>query len=332
MKAKNNDHPYLFVPSYHRADNLKTCVYYKEIGYDMSRVVVFIDSEAEDVADYQKSCAQLGCKLHVFNMTEARARYDYVHRASVSRRSAGQARNMFYDYARANGIDFYVVSDDDTRFYEKRDANGVRHGEQSGRIYDAEYLASKFNAMRDFMSKRHIGVMGFPQGGDFIGGKLSGAVIWKVMNTTFVLTKYVYRPERGVQDDDTSAFVGMYNEGLFTCSVSGISLEQMASATAKGGLTDLYHECKLLNKSLVTPIQFPSAINAEKQSENGGRLHHRIRRKYLAPMLIKGTPDHDNIAWDKYAEDFPFTNEPWRKIDLNDTDYYAETKNTNKDD
>ena len=71
----------------------------------------------------------------------------------------------------------------------------------------------------------------------------------------------------------------------------------------------MYNECKLLNKSLVTVIQFPSAIIAEHQKLNGGRLHHRINYKHLAPCIIKGEKERDNIAWDKWPEDYPFTNE-----------------------
>lgn len=82
-------------------------------------------------------------------------------------------------------------------------------------------------------------------------------------------------------------------------------------ATSKGGLTDLYNECKLYNKAMVTPIQFPSAIYAERQVMNGNRLHHRIMYRYLAPKLLK-SKDRSNIAWDTYEEDYPFTNEPKR--------------------
>lgn len=73
----------------------------------------------------------------------------------------------------------------------------------------------------------------------------------------------------------------------------------------------MYNECKLYNKAMVTPIQYPSAIYAERQVMNGNRLHHRIRYRYLAPKLLK-SKDRSNIAWDTYEEDYPFTNEPKR--------------------
>ena len=296
----------IFIPSYHRADNLKTAHYYTKVGWDPKNIHVFIDSEADDRDEYLMLSEKLGFNLFVFDMDEARRRYDYVHRASISRRSAGQARNMFYDYAAERGIEFYMVQDDDTQHYQVKS-----HGK---RIRNAtlEDITITFENVKLLMYKRRIGCFGISQTGDFIGGQNKKLLRNKVMNTTFILTRYMYRGERGVQDDDTSQFAGIMNEGLFTGSYGdGLVLQQVQSATAKGGLTDLYNECKLLNKALVVPIQFPSAVIAERQKKNGGRLHHRITSRYLYPRLLKGTK-RDNIAWDTYPEDYPFTNEPKR--------------------
>ena len=298
---------HIFIPSYHRPHNIKTAKYFSGIGWDMTHVHVFIDSETDDADDYAKECADLGCQLHVFDMEEARRRYDYVHRPSHSRRSAGQARNMFQDWAQSNGIDFYCVQDDDTMRLDVKT-------KQYGGSANAEQVRLVFNGVEQLMRKRHIGVMALPQAGDCLCGYdvFYKRYIFKrkVMNCTFYLLPYIYRGERGVQDDDTSMFCGILNAGLFTGSaVAGLILQQCQSATQAGGLTDLYNECKLLNKALVCPIQWPSAVHAEKQIMNGNRLHHRIKYKYLAPMLIKGEAERDNIAWDKWPEDTPFTQE-----------------------
>jgi hypothetical protein len=297
----------IFIPSYHRPNNLKTVNYFLKIGWQPGRIHVVIDDEADDRAEYEMVCQNKGVNLHVFSMEEARSRYDYIHRPSRSRRSAGQARNMFYDLAKKLNIDFYMVQDDDTANYQLRRAGKYL------RLANRLDIESMFGAVEKFMRARKIGLFGLSQTGDLIGGENDKLLRNKVMNTTFVLTEHIYRGERGVQDDDTSMFAGVMNEGLFTGSAGdALFLLQTPSATAKGGLTDLYNECKLLNKALVCPIQFPSAIIAEKQSQNGGRLHHRIKSKYLYPRLIKGTK-RDNIAWNTYPEDMPFTNEPKRK-------------------
>jgi len=293
---------HIFIPSYHRPKNLRTVKYFRKIGWDMRYITVFIDDETDDISEYEETASEYGFNLHVFDMEEARRKYDYVHRASQSRRSAGQARNMFQDYATEKDIDFYVVIDDDTQMFT---SYMQRH-----KLKDCDIIRRSFLAIEDLMRKRKIGVMGLPQQGDFLGGYKQALFIRKVMNTTFYLLPYVYRGERGVQDDDTSLFTGIINEGLFTGTIQhSLVLQQMQSAMQKGGLTDLYNECKLLNKALVTVMQFPSAIFAEKQERNGNRVHHRIRYKHLGPVIIKGTKEQDNIAWDKWPEDYPFTNE-----------------------
>ncbi len=295
----------VFIPSYHRADNLKTVRYLEKIDYDMQHVYVFVDDEADDRERYKAVAKQYGFHLVVFDMTEARKRFDYVHRASVSRRSAGQARNMFQDYAKKKGIEQYVVMDDDTNDFQFR-IKGIYVHKASG-----ETVKKTFDMIAAMMRRYRIGLFGVSQTGDFYGGMHLAMMRRKVMNVTFYDTRFIYRGERGVQDDDTSQFVGVLNEGLFTGSLAdGITLQQTISATAKGGLTDLYNECKLYNKAMVTPIQYPSAIRAERQVMNGNRIHHRIDYKYLAPRLLKG--ERNNIAWDTYPEDYPFTNEPKR--------------------
>lgn len=295
----------VFIPSYHRADNLKTVKFLEKIDYDMKHVYVFIDDEADDRERYKAVAKQYGFRLVVFDMTEARKRFDYVHRASVSRRSAGQARNMFQDYAKRKGIERYVVMDDDTKEFQFR-VKGVYVHTASG-----ETVKRTFEMIAEMMRRQRIGLFGVSQTGDFYGSLYLSMMRRKVMNVTFYDTRFIYRGERGVQDNDTSQFAGVLNEGLFTGSLAdGINLQQTVSATAKGGLTDLYNECKLYNKAMVTPIQYPSAIRAERQVMNGGRIHHRIDYRYLAPKLMKG--ERNNIAWDTYPEDYPFTNEPRR--------------------
>ena len=296
----------IFIPSYHRPFNIKTAKYFIKLGYDPKKIHVFIDDETDDIVDYVEATHNLQCNLHIFDMKESRERYDYVHRPSQMRRSAGQCRNMFYDIAKKKEIDFYLVIDDDTNLYEIK-PYGVYVG-----TANLEDIQNVFLSVKEFMLKHKIGMFGLSQTGDMFQVPDTKIFRKKVMNTTFINTKYIYRGEKAVQDNDTSQFVHVMNEGYFTGSLAtGLTLSQETSAKQKGGLTELYKENKLLNKSLVIPIQFPSLCYAERQKKNGGRLHHRITYKNLFPCIIKGK--RSNIAWDTYKEDVPFTNEPKRK-------------------
>ena len=219
----------VFIPSYHRPDNVKTAKYFVRQGWDPKKIYVVIDTEADDRAEYEANCRVLGVNLRIFDIEEGRRRFDFVHRASVSRRAAGLARNCFYEIAEAEGIDFYCVIDDDTRDYQ------VRPTGKYIRQANGEDIAAVFSGIRDWMRKRHIGCWGLSQTGDLYD-RYYKLIRRKVMNTTFYDTRFIYRGERGVQDDDTSQFVGIMNEGYFTGSMgSGLILSQTPSATSRGG-------------------------------------------------------------------------------------------------
>lgn len=302
----------IFIPSYHRADNCKSVRNLLErYNWNPTNITLFVDNEEnENVNAYKQLQQQTGINLEIFDIEKARKKYDFIHRASPSRRAAGLCRNTFYEYAKEKGIKYYVVMDDDMNDYRYYSKKGYEH-----LIYNGYQINKTFMQVVEFMQKKHIGCFGLPQTGDYIGGTIKGIFINKVMNTTFYCTEFMNGGEAGVQDDDTTQFVNIHNRGLFTGSTGyGLTLMQTQSCTAKGGLTELYNECKLLNKALVTVIQFPSAIRAIHQPKNGGRIHHQITDKYIRPRLMKGK--NGNIAWDKYAEDMPFTMKPfnnWRE-------------------
>lgn len=307
--------PHFFIISYHRPKQMKTMAWLKKVHYPMSKVHVVIDDEGGDREEYEKTCADYGCNLHEFQLKKARRCFDFVHRKSKGRRAAGLCRNAIYDIAFDLGLRKWVVTDDDTSRYS------IRYPATAERICTEYEFKCAITMVMDMMDRHRIGFFGLPQTGDLIGGvKRWKWFIWKVMNTTFVDARFVYKPERGVQDDDTSAFVGIMNEGYFTASIGyGVTLQQTSSATQSGGLTDNYRENKLLNKSLVCPIQFPSAIYANFQRCNGGRLHHIIDNKYLMPRVLKvGEKDRSNIAWDTYPEDVVFRNDRKKEIVIDD--------------
>ena len=307
MKMKNMINIYL--TSYHRPNNIKTAKWLKKIGYDMDMITVFIDDECGDIEDYQKSCKELGINLHVFSQRDSRSRYDYVHRCNKFGRSAGQAWNMMYDYAKEHGVDFYCVIDDDTCQYKIKVLGRYNYRGPA----TLEDFLWQINHTEEFMRRRHIGVFGWSQTGDFIDPINHYILRKKVMNTQFILLPYIYRGYRGYGDEDTSQFMSLHNNGMFCGSYGlGVVLQQQPSATQTGGFTEIYQTSKLLSKAILTPIQFPTAIRGEYQIRNGNRLHHKANYRYLRPCILKGDGSVDNIPWDTYPEDYPFTNEPKR--------------------
>jgi hypothetical protein len=257
----------IFIPSYHRPRNIKTAKYFAGIGWNVKNIHVVIDSEADDREDYLHECKKMGVNLHIFDISEARQRFDFVHRKSQSRRGVGMARNMFYDIAKKLGISFYCVIDDDTISYQFRPFGVYK------RMASLDDIRITVEYIKEFMQRQKIGVWGLSQTGDMFERYTEKLLRKKVMNTTFYDTRFIYRGERGVLDVDTSQFVGIMNDGLFTGSLaSGVVLNQAMSAKQRGGLTDAYNENKLLSKSLIVPFQFPSLCYGQKQKRNRDHL------------------------------------------------------------
>lgn len=292
----------IFIPSYKRSDNNKTVKYFSKIGYDKSKLHVVIDDECGEVDLYEEQCEKDGVNLHIVSFEKSVKLFDFVHRPNPGRRAAGQFRNLFHDVAKGLGLNFFIVIDDDTTGYEFRPFGVYK------RSATLEDILIVFQGVKEMMERQRIGLFALSQTGDMFARYEKRLMRKKVMNTTFYNMEYIYRGERGIQDNDTSQFTGVMNEGLFTGSMaSGVVLQQTQSAKAKGGLTEAYEDLKLLSKAMICPIQFPSAIRGERQKMNGNRLHHRVNYRYLYPCLIKGTGD--NIAWDTYPEDYPFRND-----------------------
>lgn len=291
----------IFIPCYERAENIKTLYYFIKIGWDKSKIHILIDNEQKQRQEYIEACGKYSVWYHVFNYKEAYKEYDFVYNVSEEARTAGMARNQISKIARKLNIDVYVVIDDDTRGYQLRAFNEYVKSIETG-----EEIRFVFDYIAEFMKAKKIGVFALCQTGDMFEKRISKLLRRKVMNTTFYLTKYYDGGERDLLDNDTSMFCEIHNQGLFTGSyASGLVLCQTASATQKGGMTELYKEQKLLKKALCVPIQHPSAVHSEKQVMNGGRLHHRINYRYIAPMIVRG--ERDNISWESYPEDEPFS-------------------------
>ena len=316
IRHKPDELPELFVPSYHRANNLKTVdLFVNKYEYPPSKITVFIDNQGGDSSEYERTCNDYGVNLEVFDLDAARSEYDFVHMPSKSRRAAGCSRNQFWRHAKARNVTQFIVLDDDTLDVRYRPFGVCL---STGQVAKPQQFWNGVCELARFQSAHRIGLVGLSQAGEtFCSAAHPDRRLWrkKVMNFSFYLTDFVQGGERGVQDDDTLQFTGMMNAGLWCGSlVSGIVINQAASATQPGGLTDLYHEAKLLNKALVGPICYPSAIRAEKQKMNGNRLHHRVNYRFLMPCLIKAAPGTgSNIAWDTYQEDVPFTSRPTKR-------------------
>ena len=297
--------PNIYIPSYKRAGRNKTLNYFLAVGVPPEDITVVVDDQTPDLAEYRAEADETGTHLLVFDMERAIAEYDFVTLPNVARRTAGLARNQIWKSAKKNKKGIFVVLDDDTSGFEIKANTG-----DYLRMAKLEDIERAFSEVVEFMEKRRIGLFGLPQTGDFIGGQTRGNKVMmnKVMNTTFINPLLVQAGERGLLDTDTSQFLAVGVNGLFTGSTAwGLTLKQTPSAVSKGGLTEVYKDARLFVKSMMCPLQCPSAVSANYQPKNGGRIHHTIQSRYVNPKILRSMDDRTNIAWDTYPEDTPIT-------------------------
>lgn len=304
-----NNLPHIFIPSYKRANNLKTVNYLEKFEYPSKLIHVVVDDETPDLDDYKYQAQSRGFKLHIFNLNEAQRRYDFVYALPASmKRTTGMARNMFFDIAKELNIKIFGYMDDDTLYFS------IRPNQVYKRIANKDDIKIAFALLAEFIDKHKIGLIALPQIGDIFHHDSDYLLKYKTRNCIFFNTDYIEHGERGFLGDDISMFMSVLNEGLFTGSLWGaIYLNQANTAKQAGGLTEIYKEAKLMSKALICPIQFPSCVWVEKQKMNGGRIHHHIDYRYLVPKILKLPKSKINtIRWDAFEEDVPFSNEPRR--------------------
>ena len=58
----------IFIPSYHRAKNLKTVKYFLDLGWKSDKLHVFIDTEDDQVDLYRAESDKHGFHLHIFDI------------------------------------------------------------------------------------------------------------------------------------------------------------------------------------------------------------------------------------------------------------------------
>ena len=318
MQERGWELPPVFIASYHRPDEIRSVKTFKELGYPASLLNVMIDDEAGDEEAYREACRQEGVALRVFSQKEAREEYDFVTRPLRERRSGGIARNQAWKLAASLGAKQFVVVDDDTRHFEYRPF-GLWACKLKGEEGRRRFL-SMVHSLAAFQRSHRLGVVGIAQTGETfasLGDRGPDRLLArrKVMNFCMYLTDFVHGGEVGQMDCDTLQYLHTGGAGLLTLSLrSGIVLQQVPSPQKKGGEAATYRHGGMVTKVANDVICYPSAVVGEVQPMNGNKLHHKISNRYAYPCLLRRPAgEGNNIAWDTYQEDMPFTSLPQRR-------------------
>lgn len=244
----------VFILTHKRPNNVITVETLKKRGYT-GDIYFIVDDEDPTVDDYKANFGE--DRVKVFSKVEVEKRFDlYDNFWKKSRATITYARNACYDIAREIGVKYFVQLDDDYtefcyRFNQKLE-------------YDfklIQNLDKVFAAMLRFYIKTPAKCIALAQCGDFIGGKNGGLsksikAKRKSMNSFFCSTDreitFVSR-----MNEDVCTYVSLGSKGDIFFTINQVSLNQLATQSNEGGITELYLDAGTYVKSFYTVMCQP---------------------------------------------------------------------------
>jgi hypothetical protein len=149
------------------------------------------------------------------------------------------------------------------------------------------------NALIDFFDATPVTTIAWSQGGDHIGGESNqNAMRRKAMNSFLCSTdrRFTFT---GRLNEDVNTYTSQGARGTVFLTVLGIQLNQKATQSNAGGLTEMYRDGGTYLKSFYTVMYQPSSVKigemGDPRSPNH-RIHHKIDWPKTVPMIL--SPEH----------------------------------------
>jgi len=130
----------------------------------------------------------------------------------------------------------------------------------------------------------------FAQCGDFIGGINNGNGAFrfskrKAMNSFFCSTERRFN-FIGRVNEDVNTYIGFQSAGNMFLTIQNVAINQKATQSNKGGMSEMYIESGTYLKSFYTVICSPSSVLIRMMRTTNRRLHHSINWDCAVPQII----------------------------------------------
>ena len=265
----------VFILTHGRPDNVKTINTLNRCGYT-GKVFFIVDNEDKSVDQY---IANFGSdKVIVF---DKKAMADAIDEGNNfdERRTITHARNFCFEAAKQVGVKYFLQLDDDYTAFKFRFENKLG--------YEAmiKSLNGVFDIMLDFYKSIPAKSIAFSQGGDHIGGFSVTKLKRKCMNSFFCS---IDRPFQfiGAMNEDVNTYTTLGSRGKLFFTFTSLQLDQSATQSQSGGITDMYLKYGTYCKSFTTVIMQPSSVKVGMMRTTHARLHHSIKWENTVPCII----------------------------------------------
>lgn len=244
-------------------------------------IYIIIDNEDTQAEAYKQT---YGDKVIVFDKKAISETFDEGDNFE-DRRAIVYARNACFDIAKNLGIKYFMQCDDDYTAFSYRFTS---KGEYLHR--PIKNLDVIFDIMLDYYKSINVKSIAMAQCGDFIGGENGSfgkgkKIFRKCMNTFLCSTD---RPFQfvGRINEDVNTYTNVQSRGNVFLTFSNLSINQLATQSNSGGMTELYLDSGTYIKSFYTVMYSPSCCKIIPMGETHRRLHHRITWKNAVPVIL----------------------------------------------
>jgi hypothetical protein len=277
---QNNDFC-VFILSHGRPDNVRTYRTLQRLNYT-GKLFIIVDNE-DTTAD--KYIATFGKdKVIIF---DKKAMADSIDEGNNfdNRKVIVHARNVCFEIAKKMGITYFIQLDDDYDGFYYRMVVGDDTTDKS-----VKDMGNLFDIFLDYYKSTNALSIAFAQGGDYIGGNVSGKADEihkrKCMNSFFCSTKKEFRFVGSI-NEDVNTYTLLGSRGNLFLTIPLIALKQAATQSQSGGMSDIYKDLGTYIKSFTTILMHPSSVIVGLMQCKFPRLHHKIKWKNTVPVIIE---------------------------------------------
>ena len=272
----------VFILTHGRADNVKTYTTLKKSGYT-GKTYLVVDNEDKTIDKYISNFGFENVKI--FDKKKMADSIDEGNNFD-NRKVIIHARNACFEIAKELGIKYFVQFDDDYtsfryRFVDKYITKG-----------STKNIDKFFDMYINFFKNTNCTSIAFAQGGDFIGGESCGMISNYKFNSRKCMNSFFCSTDRPFQfvgsiNEDVNTYTSLASRGILFLTLPFIGLEQAATQSQKGGMTEIYNSTGTYVKSFHSVLMHPSSVTVSMMGFTSNRLHHRVKWVNTTPMIIK---------------------------------------------
>jgi hypothetical protein len=271
----------VIIPTHGRPDRVYTHKSLRVSGYT-GDIYLLCDDDDKTLPQYQEL---YGDKVLVFSKRDYAGKFDKMDNFG-NMACVVYARNAIWDFANKLGLEYFSVADDDYIAFDFRKDSQGRYKTANRKIKNLDEV---FSVYVDFARVAKMDAVCFAQGGDYIGGE-NGKVVRgysrKMMNLYFFDSKKPLEFKGTINEDLTSSITeGVAGKKILTVYFN--SIEQKATQSNAGGLTEIYLELGTYVKSFYSVIAAPSCVKVSLMGVNALRLHHSVNWGSAIPVIIR---------------------------------------------